>query len=166
MTSRSSLTLRSLLSVAAAETTMSVRHALRSLLRAPAPRRYVSFVFPIQPLLTPFIIFIGNDRRLFQRRRPYGCRSGYVVPLSFVSHLLTIVSDVPVAGSSGKTVCLPYHLVPGMDTNTQLFLKAQATLAKQAPATAVPAAAATEHASAAHVNRLFSLNQGIFISPF
>jgi hypothetical protein len=85
-------------------------------------------------------------------------------PFSFVLHLLRIVLDMPVAGSSGKTVCLPYHLVPGMDTNAQMFLKAQATLAKQAPATAVPASTPTERA--AHVDRLFSLNQGIFLFLF
>lgn len=69
--------------------------------------------------------------------------------------LLMPSSDMPVVVKERpKSVRrLPYVLVPGMDANSRLFHKAQATIAKQA--SALPSSS-----SPASTERLFNLQQG------
>ena len=54
---------------------------------------------------------------------------------------------------------IPYVLVPGMDINSCLFHKAQATIAKQAH-TAASSTSASSIERKARVNRLLNLQQG------
>jgi hypothetical protein len=54
---------------------------------------------------------------------------------------------------------IPYVLVPGMDVNSRLFHKAQATIAKQAHVAASSASTVSAERKA-HVDRLFNLQQG------
>jgi hypothetical protein len=85
-------------------------------------------------------------------------------PLSFLHTLLihTFV-ETPIARiPKARTVrLLPYELVPHMDTNSRMFHKAQATIAKQVPAASTITSAFT--ARKARFDRLFNLTQGIFL---
>ena len=63
--------------------------------------------------------------------------------------------------SSGQTVCLPYAFVPGMDMDSFLFHKANATLAKQ-----IAAGAKAISSSKGSVDRLFSAHQGMSVIYF
>ena len=58
-----------------------------------------------------------------------------------------------------KVRLLPYFLVPGMDINSRLFHKAQATLVKQAAA--LSSSSTTLTARKTHLERLFSSPQGM-----
>lgn len=68
------------------------------------------------------------------------------------------------------TVCLPYALVPKMDTSSRLFHKAQNTIAKQTkmPSTSIeasPTSSAVTSTSSdrkAHMAKLFHLDHGEF----
>jgi len=75
------------------------------------------------------------------------------------SDTLAVVKDRP------KTVrFLPYENVPGMDKNSRLFVKAQATIAKQvAPPSASPSSSPGSTSRPVSIDRLFDLNQGELI---
>lgn len=87
---------------------------------------------------------------------------------------LTYFSDAPAPATSlGHTVCLPYHLVPGMDIHSRLFHKAVATIAKQiiAPAQApTPEPAQARPPTVAEVRacreRVFDLHHGTSLFLF
>ena len=79
--------------------------------------------------------------------------------MSFVLDML----DVPAK----TTVCLPYVLVPKMDTSSRSFHKAQNTIAKQAKAPlsksseASPTSSVTTSATKTHIAKLFHLDNGM-----
>ena len=65
------------------------------------------------------------------------------------------------------TVCLPYVLVPKMDTSSRLFHKAQNTIAKQVKtftsksSEASPTSSVTTSATKTHIAKLFHLDNGM-----
>ena len=117
--------------------------------------------FPLFPSSYPLLTHIHRKRTStvprFLWRSTTVCRSYSCLAI----FLLTPGHPDPLMNTkerSDKSVrLLPYVLVPGMDTSSRLFHKAQATISKQVP-TPTPSPPASEHK--AHVDRLFSLQQG------
>ena len=84
--------------------------------------------------------------------------------LSVLHIVIKTFPDAPSAPtSSGHTVCLPYHLVPGMDTHSRIFHKAVATIAKQV-IPAPPSSTSTVSERKARRERVFDLHHGMFFS--